>query len=355
MDSATYEVQSVLSPLPLDQAVRTDALRNFGDLLTKLGGDPDRLLEDLGVSPNLLQSRLKRIPYRLFLSILETASAQLAYPDFGIRLAISQGGGGKVMGPIEVVMKNSSTVEQAFKYCSDNIRVYSHATRFELDTTTAKGKTLASFTILLDRLPPHTQAVEHAIMLTHLLALDVSNNQTHSQEVWFCHEPLSPLRVYRAYFGCPVRFNQRINGVFFCNDQLRRRIINPDRQLYELATSYIDARFPSAAVPILHQVRMLITQMLDSGACTQERIAAHLGISARTLQRRLKDESTSFESLKDDIRKDIALRCIQREDIPFSKIAEILGYSENSVFSRSCRRWFGKPPRQLRAEFLKSR
>lgn len=353
MDSATAEIEPV--QYPLDQAVRTDALRNFGDLVTELGGNPHRLLEGLGISPNLLQKRIKRIPYRLLLSILETASTQLACPDFGIRLALSQGGGGKVMGPIEVVRKNSTTVEEAFKYCSDNIRVYSHATRFELDTSTIKGKTFASFEILLDRLPPHNQAVEHAIMLTHLLALDVSNNQTHSKEVWFCHEPLSPLRVYRSYFGCPVRFNQRFNGVFFCNDQLQRRITDPDRQLYELAASYIDARFPPTVVPMLHQVRMLITQMLDSGACTQERIAAHLGISVRTLQRRLKNESTSFESLKDDIRKDIALRCIQREDIPFSKIAEILGYSENSVFSRSCRRWFGKSPRQLRTEFIQAK
>lgn len=350
MDLAVDNVELVQSPLPLDQTVRTDALRNFSDLVKELGGDPGSLLERLGVSPSLLQNRVKRIPYRLFLSILETASSYLSCPDFGIRLAISQGSGGKVMGPIEVAMKNSTTVEEAFKYCSDNIRVYSPVTRFELDQSILQGKTFASFEILLDRLPPHTQAVEHAIMLTHLLALDVSDNQAHSKEVWFCHEPLSSLGGYHSYFGCPVRFGQRFNGVFFCNNQLRRRIVNPDRQLYELAASYIDARFPSTAVPMLHQIRMLITQMLDSGACTQERIAAHLGISVRTLQRRLKEESTSFESLKDDIRKDIALRCIQREDIPFSKIAEALGYAENSVFTRSCRRWFGKSPSQLRRD-----
>lgn len=353
MHSAVEGVEPNPASLPLDQAVRTDALRNFQDLVVELGGDPRSLLEKLGVSCNLLENRIKKIPYRLFLNILETASEELTCPDFGMRLAISQGSGGKVMGPIEVVMKNSTTVEEAFRYCSDNIRVYSHATRFELDQSTLKGKTFASFEIVLDRLPPHLQAVEHAIMLTHLLALDVSNDHTYSKEVWFCHQPLSPPSVYRSWFGCPVKFNQRLNGIFFCNEQLRKRIINPDKQLYEMAASYIDARFPSTAVPMLHQIRMLITQMLDSGACSQERIAAHLGISVRTLQRRLKDEGTSFESLKDGIRKDIAIHCIQRDDIPFSKIAEILGYSENSVFSRSCRRWFSKSPRQLRTEFLK--
>ncbi len=70
----------------------------------------------------------------------------------------------------------------------------------------------------------------------------------------------------------------------------------------------------------------------------------------RTLHRRLKAEGKSFEGLKDEVRRDLALPYIQQADLPITQIAERLGYSETSVLSRSCVRWFAVPPRQLRSQ-----
>jgi len=60
-------------------------------------------------------------------------------------------------------------------------------------------------------------------------------------------------------------------------------------------------------------------------------------------------EGTSFEALKDEVRRDLALPYLQQADVKLTRIAERLGYAETSVLSRSCARWFARSPRQLRA------
>jgi AraC-like DNA-binding protein len=70
----------------------------------------------------------------------------------------------------------------------------------------------------------------------------------------------------------------------------------------------------------------------------------------RTLQRRLREEGHSFESLKDALRRDITLQFLKRKRMPLIHVAEALGYSEVSTLSRSCYRWFSVSPRQLRAQ-----
>jgi AraC-like DNA-binding protein len=95
-------------------------------------------------------------------------------------------------------------------------------------------------------------------------------------------------------------------------------------------------------------VRAIIERLLIAGNCTHTGVAAMLGMHPRTLQRRLREEGASFETIKDDVRRDIALRYLKQPAIPLTRVAELLGYSSTSVLSRSCYRWFSASPRQLR-------
>src|ERR1700761_1976558 len=73
--------------------------------------------------------------------------------------------------------------------------------------------------------------------------------------------------------------------------------------------------------------------------------AGELCMHPRTLQRRLKFEGRKFESIKDEVRREAALRYLQQPNVPFTEIASRLGYSEQSVLIRSCDRWFSASPR----------
>lgn len=327
--------------------VHADALRFFPELVGELGGDPSRILEMARIDLNLLQSRSGALEYGTFVNLLEIAARQLNRPDFGILLARYQKGS-KVMGPVGVVMKNSETLGQALGYCKRHIHAYCLATRVRFIPDRARHTLFLEIQIMLDGVPQRQQVVEHGVMLANLNIMDITGDNAQVREVHFRHKRLSPYNVYKMAFGCEVKFEQSRDGFLLTEQDLLCPISEPDPQLYEMATSFVETRYPVASPPTRARVRLLIERFLGAEDCTNERISAELCMHPRTLQRRLKAEGTSFEKIKDEVRRDIALNCLSNPDIPLIKVAERLGYAEASVLTRSCSRWFSASPSQVR-------
>lgn len=327
--------------------VRIDALRSFRDVVSGLGGDPDALLLRAHIDPAMLGNRHAVISYRTMVHLLERAATDLDCPDFGLRLAAAQGGA-KVLGPLEIAMRNSSTLAEGFRYCAEHVQAYSPAAQICLEPERGTGRTLLRFEILLANLPFQRQAVEQALLLTQHAAVSISGGHARACEVWFNHEPLAPITLYREHFGTIVRFGQASSGLFFHDRDLKCPIPDPDPQLYELATNFIDTRFPSATMTMTTRVRSIVAKLLVAGQCTNDRVASAIGLHTRTLQRRLREEGECVETIKDSVRREIALRYLRQPGVPLIRVAEMLGYSEASVLSRSCYRWFSASPRQIR-------
>jgi AraC-like DNA-binding protein len=328
--------------------VRVDALRKFTEVVTSLGGDAAGLLAKVQIDPAILNNRHAVIPYRSLVLVLERAATELRCADFGMRLATAQGGV-KVLGPLEFAMRNSRTVREAFRYCADHVQVYSTASHMRIRSGLAPDALFFELEILLGRLPPHPQSIERALLLTHDIALTISQGQVRSREVWMRHEPLARPARYREYFGTEVRFGQPMDGLMFTDQDLDLPIPDPDAQIYELSTDFIENRFPSADAVLSTRVRTIVERLLLEGECTYSSVASMLGMHPRTLQRRLRSEGESVESIKDNARRDIALRYLKQSSVPLIRVAKMLGYSETSTLSRSCYRWFSLSPRQLRA------
>lgn len=329
--------------------VRIDALRNFHKVVVGLHGDPDDLLVKSQIEPALLENRHAAIAYRRMVHLLERVASELNCPDFGLRLAAAQDGA-KVLGPVQIAMANSNTLGDAFRYCAAHIQAYSSATQICLERDHDNRRTFMRFEVLLSRLPYQRQVVEQALLLTQHAACELTRGQGQAREVWLSHGPLMPHSTYRNYFDATVRFGAPFNGLFFSDRDLDCPLSQTDPQLYELATSYIESHFPSVRLKVSTRVRTITARLLVVGRCTNERVASALGMHPRTLLRRLREEGESFESIKDSVRRDIALRYLSQSDVPLTRVAELLGYSEASVLSRSCARWFSASPRQLRNE-----
>jgi AraC-like DNA-binding protein len=94
--------------------------------------------------------------------------------------------------------------------------------------------------------------------------------------------------------------------------------------------------------------RQIIEQLLRGGEFEQADVACAFGLHERTLQRRQKAEGASFEELRDEARRDWAQALLVQRNVPFSHIAEVLGYAEASAFTRASQRWFGASPREVR-------
>jgi AraC-like DNA-binding protein len=319
----------------------------FPDLVRGLGGNPEKLLRDVGIDPSRLATGQPTVGYRSIANLLEHAAAQLQCPDLGMRLATLQGGG-KVFGPLGVVMQNSNTLGEALAYVAKHCHAHSLAARVRLEPDRARHGVFVGHEILVDGLPNKRQAVEQLLLLGHLSALEITGGRARVREVRFRLQPLASLNTYRRYFGCDIRFDQCEDGVVFSERDLRCPIVEPDAQRYKMATSFIETHFTRTKPPMQAQVRAVILQLIGIAKCTKERVADELSLHPRTLCRRLKAEGKSFEKLKDEVRRDMALSYLHVTELPLQRIAEKLGYAEHSVLTRSCSRWFAAAPRELR-------
>ena len=100
--------------------------------------------------------------------------------------------------------------------------------------------------------------------------------------------------------------------------------------------------------PFRITVENTIAPLLPHGQAQAHVIAKKLGMSERSLARRLAEEGLTFKEVLQQLKASLANRYLEDERIPITRIAWLLGFEEASSFSHACRRWTGKSPRELR-------
>jgi AraC-like DNA-binding protein len=332
----------------ISDVVHARVLRFFPDLVARLGGDPRGLLREAGIDENYFTGGKSGATYRQMITLIELAAGELACPDLGLRLAMLQSGG-SMFGPLGRVMKNSRTFGEALYYVVEHTYAHSLAARIWLERLPGRKAIFSGHDILIDGMLNKSQLIEQIMLLGHLGAMEMTGGSARVREVRFRHQPLSSLQKYRRYFGCEVRFGQNADGVIFSDQDLACPIVARDAQAFERGTALIRRRFTQQRPPLQLQVRGLIMQFLWTGDCTNERVAEELSLHSRTLHRRLRAEGTSFQQIKDEVRRDLLLYYVQETSLDFAGISERLGFAEQSVMTRTCRRWLSASPTKIRS------
>jgi len=119
-------------------------------------------------------------------------------------------------------------------------------------------------------------------------------------------------------------------------------------KLRQIAEDYLKSLSSPHDATFTLRVANMLRGLLRTGESSSANAAAALGIHERTLQRRLHDEGSSFEKIKDDVRRELAAALIAQPEIPLTKVASMLDYADSSAFTRSARRWFGEAPAAMR-------
>lgn len=325
---------------PAFDRVHAPMLRFFPELVRDLGGDPAALLADAGTGAEP--------GYGQIATLLDRTAAALDRPDFGLRLALRQRGG-SMFGPLGQAMRHAPTLGDALDYASAHSYAHSLAARLWMRRFPQLRHVFVGHDILIEGLPGKAQLVEQILLLGHMMALDLTGGRARARRVHFRHQPLSPLPLYRRHFGCPVHFGQTEDGLCFADRDLACAVVAPDPAALRAASAFIGAHFPDHHPPLPAQARGVIMQMLGKGDASNHQVAAELGLHPRTLHRRLTAQGTSFQKIKDAVRRDILLYYLARTDMDFMAISERLGFAEQSVMTRSCHLWLGASPTMVRS------
>lgn len=163
-------------------------------------------------------------------------------------------------------------------------------------------------------------------------------------------------RMYETHFGCPVTFNARHNTIVFARADLDRPFLTHNPDLWAVIAPQLEAELSAAlsSDAISEQVKGMLKHLLPRGRPGIAEIARKLGVSARTLQRRLSDTGQTFQQLLQEARRELARHYLLNSSLELTETAYLLGYEDAHSFFRAFSDWEGTPPGEWRSRHARA-
>jgi AraC-like DNA-binding protein len=192
------------------------------------------------------------------------------------------------------------------------------------------------------------------------ISREVSTRPFRPLAVYFKHPAPPSTSGHEAYFGCPVHFGAGRDALLVAAATLRTPNRLGDRGLSRFFDRHLDAKARAAKGeeagvqsvdegPLSRRVRTYVSNALSEGAPALADAAGHLGMSERTLQRRLREAGRTYQGVVDATRERLARRLLRETPFSLVEVAFMTGYADQSAFTRAFRRWSGQTPRSFRA------
>ena len=213
-------------------------------------------------------------------------------------------------------------------------------------------------TVLTQRIPGEPLCIgrhanEFAIaLIVRVIRESIGNPEWAPLRVMLAHPAPPDTSALLTWFRVPaIDFGRGANGIAVATRDLDLPVRTADaallRFLDEQAMALIASK-PADGDALWSRLREEIRVSLRNGPPLLEAIAETMGTSARTLQRRLSDRGASFQSLVEEIRKDLAIMYVEGESLSSLDVAFLLGYSDRRAFLRAFKRWTGTTPAEHR-------
>lgn len=326
--------------------VRYAALANYVELTRALGADPAGLLRSAGLDPSGVRVQDRWVPAASVVDLLERTAEQTGRPDLGLRLAelrrLSH------LGPLSLVLREEPDVRSALHVLIRHESMYNEA----LHTRVTATGGIASVRVVFDQetSQPHRQSVDLAVGVLFGLLRGFLSPDWRPLAVCFRHPESADPATARRMFPGTVRYDHDFDGVVLYDSDLDRPNAMSDPQLRTYVQRVLPPDEPVDRRPqTAARVRELVEMLLPTGRCSVEQIARSMGVDRRTVHRRLAAEGETFTAVLDDARADLARHLVEGRRHSFTEVAELLGFSSASNFSRWFRERFDATPREWRA------
>jgi len=303
--------------------------------------DVDRLLPEVDILPAVLADHDARIPQ----ATLERAWAEVAAAtgDEALGIHAAQQTEEGAFEVLDYALYFSSTLRDALDRMARFYRLLADVAAIEVvpdgDATHVRR--------LVGGTRPEGQDFYFALLCLRLRA--GCGRDIRPREVCFEHAPHARTEL-ADFFGCPIRFGCPQSDLVLETADLTLAVQTAKPRLAALLDRYAEElleRLPSTSSYVDH-VRRAVAHVIGRGPPTLEAVAREMHASARTVQRRLAEAGTTYQGLVDEMRRELALRFIQSDELPIAHIACLLGFQDESSFRRSFRKWTGQSPTQAR-------
>ncbi len=315
-------------------------VRVFVAGLERLGFDGDALLAAVGLRRADLGEDDRQISCETVGALLAQAARQRPAPNLGLHLASATSIGAYPL--LDYVIVTCDTVGAALAQLARYLRLVSAPAELTLrdDADSVRVVYVGS---------PIPFAFEYSIALCVRHLRDETDGRFVPTEVAFAHR-LDDVHDAERHLGCPIAQDAGWNGWTMPRAALSIPMRRRDPILRDVLERHADdtmKRLPRADDPV-QSVRLAVVARLNTGRVAIDEVARQLGRSARSLQRELVANGTTYQAIVDECRRSAAERYLGDRTLPLGEIAYLLGYSEPAAFHRAFKRWRGETPLAFR-------
>lgn len=334
------------SNFPMIKNTPSRALTGVASLVESYGYDPDDIARRVDLEPSALYRPDLLIEGGVFNDYLEEAALVCGDRFFSLKLAPIQGW--HLLGPMWQLIRQAKTVDELLRVIAAHLESYASTISSPL-VEHERGISIS----LEARWDPHwgrglntsrVQVVELACAIFMHEMRRLLGTNWRPELVQFRHSaPENPRPLYKV-FGEKLSFNQDANAILVSQADCKRTIAPiPDRPTFAVQhETPVDLK---RNLPFVLEVDRAIRLLLNKDEASVDSVAGALGISARTLQHRLRESDTTYQSLFDIARVDLALEYLNDSDLNMLAISERLGFTDAAAFSRFFKKHLKMSPR----------
>ena len=324
---------------------RVGLLAALPALVAEMGGQPEEVFAGTGMAPAELRAD-GYIPLVLFVELLERAVTVTGRADFALQLGLRQTASS--LGPVGRLMSLAPTLGEAL---SDFVSFQINNSRAAAVYLNRVGDDFAFGIGLYDRahnvscLPYDLSAAMGCSLLRQL-----TRGQVAPLEIMMIRRAPKDPAPYHRLAPCPVRFDQPQCCLILSSQQLAHKLPDADETERAGLLQGLNEALSRAPWGVSGQVRHALRPALLQGADSLRDMADALRLHPRSLERQLKEEGTSFEAIRDEVRFAIAKELLALTRLPVGEISTSLSFGSHSSFIHAFQRWAGTTPTNWRRE-----
>lgn len=196
-------------------------------------------------------------------------------------------------------------------------------------------------------------AMEEVLSTTYHGMVFLTNQKVDPAEICLSYPAPEHAWLYREMFRCPVRFMATENSMRLNARVFDLPVCTANQGVYEYCTRFCEMMLGGLEKSdrLIDRIRSITLTSPGRFLKTGE-MAAELGISPRSLNRRLQERGTSYRKIINEVRRDLSMRYLERTNLSMDQISDLVGFSETTAFRRAFKGWTGRNASQYRKEIL---